>query len=239
MIRVLVVAASAVTRAGLEALVKGSELLELAGNAGASGMASLADEIRDSQPDVVLMEVEAHDEEQLQALVALGGRGAGDGAGHILEDSGEPAVVVLGSDVEGRWAAETLRAGARGVLPRHASAGEIVAAVEAVAAGLVALHPNEVDALLPGDPPQQPPGRAETPNSHASSAAAPGEVLTRRESEILGMLAEGLGNKEIAWRLKISEHTVKFHVASILGKLRASSRTEAVTLGFRQGLIML
>jgi DNA-binding NarL/FixJ family response regulator len=53
------------------------------------------------------------------------------------------------------------------------------------------------------------------------------------------MLAEGLSNKLIAHRLGISEHTVKFHVASIMSKLRASSRTEAVTTGIRQGLIML
>lgn len=236
MIRVLVVAASAVARAELEAVVKGSEPLELAGSAGTSGIPSLAEEIRDLRPDVVLMELEPHDEEHLEALAALVGRGAGEGVGHALEDSGEPTIVVLASDVEGRSVAETLRAGARGVLPHHASAAEIVAAVEAAASGLVALHPNEVEVLLPGPPLEQPPGRA---NSHASSAAAPIEPLTARESEILGMLAEGLGNKEIAWRLKISEHTVKFHVASILSKLDASSRTEAVTLGFRQGLITL
>ncbi|HAZ43515.1 MAG TPA: DNA-binding response regulator, partial [Cyanobacteria bacterium UBA11369] len=59
------------------------------------------------------------------------------------------------------------------------------------------------------------------------------------EIEVLGMLAEGMGNKTIARQLGISEHTVKFHVASILSKLNASSRTEAVTLGARLGLIML
>jgi DNA-binding CsgD family transcriptional regulator len=53
------------------------------------------------------------------------------------------------------------------------------------------------------------------------------------------MLAEGLGNKAIAWRLGISEHTVKFHLGSIFTKLNASSRTEAVTLGIRQGVIMV
>ncbi|HKC74673.1 MAG TPA: response regulator transcription factor, partial [Chloroflexota bacterium] len=63
--------------------------------------------------------------------------------------------------------------------------------------------------------------------------------LTPREIEVLGMLAEGLGNKTIARRLGISEHTVKFHVGSIFAKLDASSRTEAVTLGARRGLIML
>jgi DNA-binding NarL/FixJ family response regulator len=63
--------------------------------------------------------------------------------------------------------------------------------------------------------------------------------LTPRELEVLQLLAAGLGNKEIASRLTISEHTVKFHVASIMGKLGAVSRTEAVTLGIRHGLIMV
>jgi len=65
------------------------------------------------------------------------------------------------------------------------------------------------------------------------------EPLTAREHQVLGMLGAGLGNKEIASRLKISEHTAKFHVASILGKLGASSRTEAVAIGLRRGLILL
>ncbi|HEX8920130.1 MAG TPA: response regulator transcription factor, partial [Pyrinomonadaceae bacterium] len=60
-----------------------------------------------------------------------------------------------------------------------------------------------------------------------------------REIEVLSMMAEGVGNKTIAYRLNISEHTVKFHVGSIFGKLGASSRTEAVMLGIRRGLIML
>jgi DNA-binding CsgD family transcriptional regulator len=69
--------------------------------------------------------------------------------------------------------------------------------------------------------------------------APPAQPLTPREIEVLGMLAEGLGNKTIARRLGISEHTVKFHVGSILARLDASSRTEAVTLGARRGLIMI
>ena len=63
--------------------------------------------------------------------------------------------------------------------------------------------------------------------------------LSNREVEVLRMLSEGHANKEIAFRLGISEHTVKFHVASLFQKLHASSRTEAVTLGVRQGLILL
>nr|WP_228035594.1 response regulator transcription factor [Oculatella sp. LEGE 06141] len=72
-----------------------------------------------------------------------------------------------------------------------------------------------------------------------SLPASPSQVLTPREIEVLGMLAEGLGNKAIAKRLSISEHTVKFHISSIFTKFGVSSRTEAVMLGARQGLILL
>lgn len=64
-----------------------------------------------------------------------------------------------------------------------------------------------------------------------------GEALTPREFEVLRMLADGLGNKEIANRLGISDHTAKFHVAQILAKLGAGSRTEAVAIGMRRGLV--
>jgi len=64
-------------------------------------------------------------------------------------------------------------------------------------------------------------------------------LLTRRETDVLAAIADGLSNKAAARRLGISQHTVKFHVASIMGKLNASSRTEAVTSGIRHGLIML
>jgi len=99
--------------------------------------------------------------------------------------------------------------------------------VEAAAAGLIVLHPAEFDAMFPAAEPA------------SSPLAELVEPLTPRESEVLQMLASGLANKEIATRLAISEHTVKFHVASILGKLGAASRTEAVTLGIRRGLVLL
>ena len=89
------------------------------------------------------------------------------------------------------------------------------------------LHSDLIDVLL-----------SILPSAARSLPPAP-QALTPREIEVLTMLAEGLGNKAIARRLNISEHTVKFHVGSIFSKLNASSRTEAVTLGARQGLIML
>lgn len=115
----------------------------------------------------------------------------------------------------------TLRDGVRAVLPREASEQEIVAAVEAVAAGLIAVHPQFIEAL------------------QARPVMELAEPLTPRESEVLRLLAEGVANKEIAWRLSISEHTVKFHVASLLDKLDASSRTEAVAKGIRSGLVVV
>jgi two-component system, NarL family, response regulator YdfI len=123
------------------------------------------------------------------------------------------------------WTAEAVRAGVRAILPANASAAEILAAVESAAAGLAVVDPRDLDALLAVAPPV--PVSTDSPN------------LTARELEVLRMLAEGAANKTIAWKLAISEHTVKFHVASILAKLGASTRTEAVTVGIRKGLVLL
>jgi DNA-binding NarL/FixJ family response regulator len=120
-----------------------------------------------------------------------------------------------------------LRAGVRAVLPREISAEQLQAALRAVAAGLIVAHPAEVGALLP------------TPASTMNEVTPLAEPLTKREREVLQMLASGLANKEIAARLAISDHTAKFHVASILGKLGASTRTEAVAIGIRHGLVLL
>jgi DNA-binding NarL/FixJ family response regulator len=211
---VLVVAASAVVRAGLESIVQSGPGLEVVGSAPSSF--ALADQIESLQPDVVLVELESGDDSSGPAL-------PGPGSG-----PGPPAFVILGGDSLSDGLAEALRLGARAVLPRNAQPREIIAAVEAAGAGLVILHPTSVETLLAMVP--------------TSSRVAPGpgtETLTPREIEVLAMLAEGEGNKQIARHLGISEHTVKFHVGSILAKLGAASRTEAVTMGVRQGLIMV
>jgi len=134
-------------------------------------------------------------------------------------------LVLLTSEAQPAWSLEALQRGVRAVLPRNVSEAQIAAAVEAAAAGFSVLDPRDLDALM----------------SSAAPAVEPGETspLTERELEVLRMLAEGAANKIIAWKLGISEHTVKFHVASILSKLGASSRTEAVTVGIRRGLVML
>jgi NarL family two-component system response regulator YdfI len=214
MTRVLIAARSAIVRAGLEALLVSNPGFVAVGSA--PDISVFMPLVEDQQPDVVLLELEAYDDEALAGLLALS---AGPHP---------PACVILTDDAPGTWASEVLRAGIRAILPRQASGNEIVAAVEAAVAGLVVLHHDLVDALLPI-----------MPSSVRDLSTSPQQALTPREIEVLGMLAEGLGNKIIAWRLGISEHTVKFHVGSILAKLNASSRTEAVTLGIRQGLILL
>lgn len=216
MTRVLVAANDLIVRAGLESIIRASPVLSVVGIA--SDTNTLAALIAAHSPDVVLMELEIQDDEPVsEKLVVLN-----------AVATSVPAIVVLAEDLQVDWT-EALRLGIRAVLPRSATAEEILHTVMTAAAGLVVLHQDIVDALLSVLP----------SIGRAIDDVAPVQALTSREIEVLGMLAEGLGNKAIARRLGISEHTVKFHVSSIFTKLNASSRTEAVTLGARQGLIML
>ena len=136
-----------------------------------------------------------------------------------------PAVVLLTDDPQPAWTPEAFRLGVRALLARDASAAGILAAVESAASGLAVVDPRELEALLASAAP--------------ASVSAGTHTLTARELEVLRMMAEGAANKTIAWKLGISDHTVKFHGASFLGKLAASSRTEAVTIGVLKGLIFL
>jgi DNA-binding NarL/FixJ family response regulator len=217
-IRTLVAAASPVVRAGLEALLTRSASVTVVG---VSSGDSLADDIEAHEPQVVLLAVDSSDRSPpaVASITALSPDAA----------SRAPAVVLMAPSPTIAWAANAVRSGARGVLARDASVGEIVAALEAAAVGLATM-PAEVAVELASG--------MRTPVASRERAAST-QPLTRREIEVLGMLAEGLANKNIAVRLQISEHTVKTHVASILTKLDAFSRAEAVAIGARQGLILL
>jgi DNA-binding NarL/FixJ family response regulator len=132
--------------------------------------------------------------------------------------------LLLVDDPHAEVAFAALRAGAAGVLTRRSDPVELVAAIEAIRAGLVVLDPSVREAP------------ATLANARGALAAEP---LTDRERQVLAMLARGLSNRRIGERLEISDNTVKAHVAAILGKLGAATRTEAVTLGVRLGLVML
>ena len=138
--------------------------------------------------------------------------------GLLSENS--PAVLALAATVD--QAGQARKAGAQTALGRNSSPEALAAALAALSHGL-----QVTDPALSGD--------------LGLSPSGPGSVspLTPRENDVLRLLAEGLPNKGVASRLEVSEHTVKFHVNSIMGKLNAQNRTEAVTLATRLGLLPL
>jgi len=165
------------------------------------------------QPDVVLLESPA-DESVSLAIESSDG-------------SVDAALIILTDDTKKFLTKSALRSGVRAILPREVKPEEIFAAIRACSSGLVVLHRDALDSLLPVDAESQP----ELDSSD--------QILTPREIAVLRMIADGLGNKEIASKLKISDHTVKFHISSIFAKLGAANRAEAVTLGIRLGVIMV
>ena len=166
------------------------------------------------------------------ALIDAGRGGDLDGARGLeaLADLPVPAVVLVGEEED---AAAALAAGARGALLRTSDPGSLWAALVAVRAGLTVLDGGFAPTALAGDPA----GSAAPGLGPARSAG--GSELTAREREVLALLSRGLSNKQIAQRLSISDHTAKFHVNGILGKLGAATRTEAVVIAARQGLVAL
>lgn len=161
-------------------------------------------------------------------VVVLDGAGMLLGPAAAMAEDGLPPVVALADDDRLARALGALPLRGWAIVGREASAAELRAAVLAAAEGLVAVPAARAGRILggPGEP-------------AARDLEARPEPLTAREREVLELLGQGLSNRRIAERLLISEHTAKFHVASVLGKLGASTRTEAVSRGVRRGLITL
>jgi DNA-binding NarL/FixJ family response regulator len=213
MIRVLIVATYASVRAGLHALLADTTDWVIVGSVGSS--ADLEGLLTETRPDVVLLDVTDGDQARVLPLLA----------------ETEIGVVVLGDAPEGALTLARSSLPAWAYLSKEAEGPEIAAAVRAVATGLIATDRAGLAALLRGETP------GADPDGETRFAAE--DALTAREREVLQAIALGLPNKAIAARLGISTHTVKFHVAAILAKLGAASRTEAVTLGIRRGDVTL
>ncbi len=214
-LRFLIVADDPLVRSGLASALGLEQGCALAGQEPAHADLLAACEIY--RPDVLVWDVGWDP----------GRTGARDLAARLVaESSGLPPIVMLLPETEDPavLAAGLRRAGARGLLPRRASLSAVAAAARAVVEGWLVLDPSYVVEDLSG---------VETP------APPLAEALTPREVEVLQLLAEGLPNKLIARRLGISEHTVKFHVNALMGKLGAASRTEAVVRATRRGLVLL
>jgi len=176
---------------------------------GPEGSAALGEDL---PPDIVLSEADPDVEAPWEEASELSSR--------------ESALVILAEGTPASWAAEAISAGVKAVLPRSVTPQVLLGTLHSVAAGLVVLHADDLASLI------------ESRHGH-SSPIDETEALTAREQEVLSAMSEGLSNKEIAGRLSISDHTVKFHIASIMSKLGAASRTEAVTLAIRRGLLMI
>lgn len=212
--RVLIVAPYASLRAGLEALLASeTECLVVGAAAGSEELEHLLPALR---PDALLVDGEQTAEE-INNILTLAVEA--DVGLVVLGDNGEDMGRLLAGDAPA-WA----------YLRREAEGGEIAAALRALAAGLVVIDRTLAGRLQVSAPIQPRP---------AAGTVLSRETLTGREREVLEWMAQGLANKQIAAKLAISLHTVKFHVASILAKLGASSRTEAVTLGARNGMVTL
>jgi DNA-binding NarL/FixJ family response regulator len=209
MIRILVVDDHPIVRDGLAAVVGTQPDLHVVGEA-RDGVEALR-RVAELQPDVMLLDLEMPELDGVGVLREL--RAA---------NSSLPVIVFTAFDTDERIV-EAVRAGARGYLLKGAPRAELFAAIRIVHGGGSLLQPLIASKLI--QQMQQP--------SHPE----PGEPLTVRELEVLQLLAEGQTNRQIADRLVVTERTVKFHVSSILAKLRAGNRTEAVAFARQRGLI--
>jgi DNA-binding NarL/FixJ family response regulator len=197
-------------RAGLYALLQGAD----AGRAAltvvgeADTVESCLEWSRAAQPNVILFDLALDPDDELSGLWRLRTQAPSAAVLALSESNGDARMLAA------------LQAGARGCLPKTATGPELLEAAQGVVEGETILPPAATAALL-----------------EQLRGESPAETLSPREGEVLRHVAAGLTNKAIALRLGISEHTVKFHLGSAMGKLGAASRAEAVATAIRRGLI--
>ena len=212
-IRLLVVDDHPVLRDGLVAVLSTQQDFQIVGEAGGGTEAvEMAAELR---PDVILLDLEMPDMDGVEALKQM------------KEAYPEVrAIVFTAYDTDDRILA-AVQAGAQGYILKGAPRDQVFDAVRVVHGGDSLLQPVVASKLL----------RQVSQDNKEPAATAGG--ITPRESEVLALLSQGLQNKEIGARLGVTDRTVKFHVGSILSKLQAGNRTEAVTIAVQRGLIQL
>ncbi len=209
MIRVILVAAYASVRAGLDALLAGLPDCEIVARLSVAG--ELERLLPETHTNVILLDALPGDVADVTPVLA----GTEVGLALLSEET-EDGLGLSRAGLNG-WA----------WLRKDSEGPEIIGAVRAVSAGLVAVDPALLPRLLSGM------------GASPQSALSDPDPLTAREREVLQLMAQGLPNKQIATRLSVSLHTAKFHVASVLAKFGATSRTEAVTQGVRRGYVLL
>jgi DNA-binding NarL/FixJ family response regulator len=208
-VRVLVADDEPLVRSGLRLILDAEPDIEVVGEAGDGAQA--VELARALRPDVVCMDVRMPGVDGLRATEL------------VLRLPEPPRVLVVTTFEHDGYVLDALTVGASGFLLKRAGADEMVQAVRTVAVGQSLLYPQALRDLIRTRP--------------RVTAGAP--VLTPREREVLGLVAQGMTNAEIAASLVVGVETVRTHVASVLAKLQARDRTQAVVLGYRAGLVEL
>ncbi|MFB7667039.1 response regulator [Kitasatospora sp. NPDC056138] len=216
MIKILLVDDEELVRAGLRAVLEAQDGMTVVGEAGDGAQApALVSSLR---PDVVLMDVRMPVTDGLTATRAIL-KSAEQAGGEA------PRILVVTTFENDDYVYEALRAGADGFLLKRARPAEIVQAVRLVAAGESLLFPAAIRRLAAGH------------GNQAAREAMARAALTEREAEVLRLMARGLSNGEIAGQLFLGVQTVKTHVSSVLGKLGARDRTQAVIAAYESGFV--
>ncbi|MFD6446794.1 response regulator [Promicromonospora sp. NPDC060204] len=208
-VRVLLADDEPLVRSGLRLILDAEPDLEVVGEAGDGARA--VELARSLRPDVVCMDVRMPGVDGLRATEL------------VLRLPQPPRVLVVTTFEHDGYVLDALTAGASGFLLKRAGADEMVQAVRTVAVGQSLLYPQALRDLVRTRP--------------RATAGAP--TLTPREREVLALVAQGMTNAEIATALVVGVETVRTHVASVLAKLQARDRTQAVVLGYRAGLVEL
>jgi DNA-binding NarL/FixJ family response regulator len=219
-VKVLIVDDQALVRAGFRMILESEPDIEIVGEAGDGAEALEA--VRELQPDVVLMDIRMPNLDGLEATRRLLDGPAGE--------TGGPRVLMLTTFDLDEYVYEALRAGASGFMLKDTPPEQLVEAIHVVARGEALLSPTITKRVIeefilrpPSTMPQERPAQL--------------EELTARELEVLGFMARGLSNAEIAKDLFVSETTVKTHVARILMKLGLRDRVQAVVFAYESGLV--
>ncbi|MET7323908.1 MULTISPECIES: response regulator [unclassified Streptomyces] len=207
-IKVLLVDDHQVVRRGLRTFLEVQDDIEVVGEA-ADGAAGV-DRAQELKPDVILMDVKMPGMDGVEALRRL------------RELDNHARVLIVTSFTEQRTVVPALRAGAAGYVYKDVDPDALAGAIRSVHAGHILLQPEIAGALLSQEESSPGPGRAGS--------------LTEREREVLGLIADGRSNREIARALVLSEKTVKTHVSNILMKLDLADRTQAALWAVRHGV---
>ena len=211
-IRILIADDHAVVREGLRALIESEPGMELVDEA-ADGVEAVS-MARSLQPDVILLDLVMPRKNGIEAI------------GDIRQENRDARILVLTSFAEDEKVFSAIKAGALGYLLKDASPQELLDAVYNVYRGDLSMHPSIAHKVM-------------RELQRSSDLPPTEEPLTKREVEVLKLVAQGLANQEIADTLVISERTVRTHVSSILDKLYLANRTQAALYALREGLATL